>query len=457
MKTIKYIIGIAAVISFMSFFAACSSDEPSIPNGIDNPASYVNGNYETNNLRFSVINGQATVLGFITDNVKADIPSHIAILKDKEWKNCKVVAIAPNAFKQSIIEEVIIPSTITSIGISAFENSHLKILNISNGIIYERAFMGCPLLEKVSLGNGVTKLGKEAFANCSSLNSTSFGNAITSIGEKCFINTALENVTIPSGNIEKRAFYNTPILEVSLGNNVERIEEAAFNQGRANPMYSLTIGTNVKYIAHDAFRSSAKITYNAIDCKIGNAPYYGHLSCRQELILGNEVVNIPNNCFSGGGFTKLVIPNSVITIGDEAFMMGAIKEIDFGNSVRKIGKSAFSYMWDYAIGRRPLKEVYLPNSIEIIDDEAFREAGLEKVVIGTGIKSIGDYAFYLNDNMEVFIFKSLTPPVLGTSAINFVTTCDHIYVPDESFEAYANALGYGEPFLKRLSTYNGSY
>ena len=75
-----------------------------------------------------------------------------------------------------------IPSTVTSIGSSAF--------------------MGCSALESIELPNGLISIGDSAFQNCTSLESIEIPSSVTSIGGSAFFNcTSLTTVIIDSREI----------------------------------------------------------------------------------------------------------------------------------------------------------------------------------------------------------------------------------------------------------------
>jgi hypothetical protein len=87
------------------------------------------------------------------------------------------------------ITDLIIPSSVTSIGYYAFEGcSGLTSVTIPSSVtsIGGRAFEGCSSLTSVTIPEGVTSIGGRAFEGCSSLTSVTIGNGVTFIGNYAF-------------------------------------------------------------------------------------------------------------------------------------------------------------------------------------------------------------------------------------------------------------------------------
>src|SRR5665213_202673 len=76
------------------------------------------------------------------------------------------------------LTSVIIPNSVTSIGIEAFE--------------------GCTSLTSVTIPNSVTSIGSYVFDDCTSLTSVTIPNSVTSIGDYAFLGSGLTSVIIPN-------------------------------------------------------------------------------------------------------------------------------------------------------------------------------------------------------------------------------------------------------------------
>ena len=111
------------------------------------------------------------------------------------------------------------------IGAGAFSGEDIKTVNIPDSVLWigENAFDGCPLLERVILGDGIDIIKEYAFNNCN-LKTVNIPNSTTEIWENAFSgNEFLQSVMIGANvkEIGENAFSGcTSLIQIGFGGTV---------------------------------------------------------------------------------------------------------------------------------------------------------------------------------------------------------------------------------------------
>ena len=148
-----------------------------------------------------------------------------------------VTSIGNSAFSCcSSLSKIVIPSSVNSIGNSAFSGcSSLSEVVIPSSVnsIGNRAFSDCSSLSKIVIPTSVTSIGDWAFSGCSYLSEVVIPSSVTSIGGWAFKDCgSLSTIVIPSSvtSIGDSAFYGCDSLsEIVIPSSVTSIGDWTFN------------------------------------------------------------------------------------------------------------------------------------------------------------------------------------------------------------------------------------
>ena len=148
-----------------------------------------------------------------------------------------VKAICQEAFQGlDCLREVVLPASVTSLGIRAFANCHhlVKVIMPSVEFIDPECFSLCESLKEITLPDTLCKIMKGAFTGCKALEQINIPSHLAVIDESAFRNSGLKRLDIEISDgckckIYNRAFAYCKHLEtVRLNKNVKIIERMAF-------------------------------------------------------------------------------------------------------------------------------------------------------------------------------------------------------------------------------------
>ena len=183
-------------------------------------------------------------------------------------------------------------------------------------------------IQSVTIGAGVSAVGKSAFTGCNKLTSVTLPAGVQTIGAHAFRNcSALTSITLPEGiqTIGEAAFYNCAALaSISIPNSVTAIADGVFASCKA--LASITIPNSVTAIADGVFASCAAL---------------------KSVTLPDGLQTIGKNAFQDCvALASISIPNSVTTIGNEAFSRcTALKDVTvFWDTPLQISAEVFNHL-----------------------------------------------------------------------------------------------------------------
>ncbi|MBQ8319307.1 MAG: leucine-rich repeat domain-containing protein [Clostridia bacterium] len=325
----------------------------------------------------------------------ANIPAGVTSIGKKAFQSCSVLE-----------SDIVIPEGVTEIAEGTFGYCRaLKNVKIGSNVkkIDLSAFTDCDNLSKIEIPDSVETIGEYAFSACVSATELILGDGVKSIGKNAFYQcTALTKIEL-SENVEtigEYAFANcSEVTEVTMEDKVTSIGIGAFMDCVKLATFDLSDG--LQTIGYDSILRTAiwtaadNIVYLdedwLVDCKIKDAATYQ---------VKDGTIGIGSGAFIGcNTFTQMFLPDSVEIIDSLAFAGCAnLNAVVTGSSVERIGSQAFYYCtklqtvklghWDFE------EEALTASSLKTIENHAFYKCELLKEIeIPDTVEKIGSYAF----------------------------------------------------------------
>ena len=157
------------------------------------------------------------ILGIDPDYLAYQSPPDILEIPRK-INGIQVTAIGANAFEGMPSTKIILPEGLIDIYKNAFYNSRVEEINIPSTVIYigSAAFQKCHFLKSIEIPNGVNTIRDNTFRECTYLESVILPDTLIYIGNYAFAQLqTLTSIIVPIDcEIEDTAFNYSPNLEV---------------------------------------------------------------------------------------------------------------------------------------------------------------------------------------------------------------------------------------------------
>lgn len=366
-------------------------------------------------------------------------------------EDSSIQEISDRAFRKTKIRSIVIPDSVTTIGLRAFEEcTELESVTLSDNLqsIMDSAFAGNQSLKSIKFPDSVTHLGNGAFSRCTQLRQIELGRGISNLSAGVFdsdsisltfspqtedlpsgllyLSSSIVSVEIPEGTqyIPGNAFYNSKLSEIYIPDSVSEIGESAF--GVCLSLRSVSISGNLETICEGAFSGTYDIALEIRDGSkaISDLSVFGEALA--SVSLPDTVTAIEDGAFKNSGIKEITIPESCEIIGDSAFEGSDLKAVAFeGNKLNTIGKRAF-----YSTG---IESITITDNVTVISESAFENCDrLSQIQFtGSGLTEIGSRAFM--NTALVSIYIPSTTRIIGSYAF-YKSFLASVTIPDSVLE-----------------------
>ena len=393
-------------ISFASF-SNCGINSFTIPSNVSTISQYVfSGCDNLTQINFARNSKVDTIPSFMFDGCKS-----LNSIIFEEGSNLKTIQAHGFANLNSL---------------TTIDLSNTKVNSIGN-----YAFANCSNLTNITLNNNLTSIGRYAFYKCNNLLSIDIPSSVNYIGRYAFYS---------NGNID--VYFKGEVLPATLQENWDNgikgyyvgikdiITENDFQYAKlSNNNIAL-----IKYTGSETILDLTTINLNGTISQIGGYAFYN--SPVKKIILPNTINSIERYAFAYSKIEEINIPSSVTFIGNNAFIKSNISKITFesNSNLERIEQYAFAFTSN-------LKVITLPKSLVSVGSYMFYESGLESINFEEGIllTNISKHMFSSSKITDIVIPNSVN--YIDDSAFRDCTSLTNVVLSDaDNLQIHANAF-----------------
>lgn len=330
----------------------------------------------------------------------------------------------PNSIKQidpyafaycKTIEKLVIPHSVTGVGEGAFHHSSIRTICFHNKLetLKRDVLSECSDLIRVEMPKGLSRIERRAFAGCTRFRDVKLPSTLRVIDDFAFENCKnVESVSIGREleHIAPTAFVGCDSLkkyDVAYDNEHFMDESGVLYNISGDILYRVpsnyrgayfTVEDSVQIIAPHAFdgcKDIRNVDFPKSLLLIGESAFY---ECEdlEQVVLPESVLRIEafafKNCKS---LNTISLNKSIRSIELESFAnCTALCSLSLKDTnIINIEESAFS-------GCKRLEHVDFPETLLAIEACAFEDCRIEELHIPSSVKSMDEYAFFLNNTIR---------------------------------------------------------
>ncbi|HEM5235749.1 TPA: leucine-rich repeat protein [Streptococcus suis] len=293
------------------------------------------------------------------------------------------------------LKEIILPSTLTSIGYNAFENSGLEklVLPASLTSIGDRAFAGISTLKEVVIPKNVT-YAPNIFTGSENLKKVTFEDGMTVIPASILAGTSVEEIHLPTSveTIDSYAFSENKYLKkINLKDGVKAIYSGAF-AGNSS-LVQVELPDSLEYVADSAFSGTTSLTSIALPTnvkQIGYSAFYD--SGLTSINLPAKLESIGNSAFYSTRLSEVKLPASLKYLGWGAFSdIDSLKKVEVNSDIET---SHYSSYWSSPFAASPLTNIRIKEGVKVVADKMFEgQSGITSLILPSSLLEVRPYAF----------------------------------------------------------------
>ena len=374
------------------------------------------------------------------------------------------------------LRNISFPDSLTRIGEGALMETSIESFSFDKIIeIRKCAFERCINLMKADLSSStLTILNERVFAGCSSLAKIILPRKLEAIFKEAMMETAVTDFVMPQslvqiGEAALRDCFDLKTVDLS---NTVVCDIPSFFLANCTSLQLVSIPITVMTIGESAFEGSSlkaidlsssqleNISFRAFkDCKnlefcfipttlknIKSEAFMGSLLSFQFDLSQTALTAIEERVFLDSQLTEILLPRYLIEIHSSAFGNTNLSSVTIPMKVGEIGASIFAFcanlsVADFSrasIGYVPVRAFYkcvkletvlLPNSIHMIDSQAFSFASIERIKLPKKLITINDFAFANCTKLKDFALNETNVTSIGAGSFLNCRSLQHICFP----------------------------